>query len=416
MKLSAKLTQRLGKAKTQLLLKHPFYASLLLKSGLIASNRVPTAATNGKQIIFNPAFFENKTTEEIMFILAHEVLHKAFRHAFRLHERQPELWNISADMVINDMLVKDGFSMIKGAIKDSRFGANSLVDDVYQQLLKERNTDNNKDDKETANNDGNSQSDTNNSDSGNQPASDSTDNNTPAKVPAVFDHDHLRSPEATTSEEHAAAEQEIREQVLEASVIATQAGKLPAHIEKLVTELRKSQIDWRTALRKHMQPTGKDDRSYARTNRRYTDSDIIMPTQCSERMENITIVLDTSRSIYADKDALNAFFSEINAIKYELNPREMHLIYTDTKVAGHEIFYENEELTYKVLGGGGTDFTRVSEYMMHEVTPKPELVVFFTDMQVNCFGESDIPTIWVNTADDHNAPPYGVVIPLKTKD
>ena len=41
---------------------------------------------------------------EWRFVLAHEYLHAALRHEARLGNRDPELWNVACDFVINQWL------------------------------------------------------------------------------------------------------------------------------------------------------------------------------------------------------------------------------------------------------------------------------------------------------------------------
>ena len=47
-------------------------------------------------------------TEQWRFVLAHEMLHAALRHGDRVGARDPYLWNVAADYVINGWLSRDG--------------------------------------------------------------------------------------------------------------------------------------------------------------------------------------------------------------------------------------------------------------------------------------------------------------------
>lgn len=57
----AKLNIRLAKAKTALILEHPFVGTIALNMKYILTREVPTAATNGKYIKFNPDFIRELT-------------------------------------------------------------------------------------------------------------------------------------------------------------------------------------------------------------------------------------------------------------------------------------------------------------------------------------------------------------------
>ena len=50
---------KLDKAKAQLVLDHPFFASLILRKPLVSTHSVPTAAVNAHgQIFYNPDFID----------------------------------------------------------------------------------------------------------------------------------------------------------------------------------------------------------------------------------------------------------------------------------------------------------------------------------------------------------------------
>ena len=66
-------------------------------------------APNG-DVYINPQ--ARLTTDEWRFVLAHEMLHAALRHADRVGGRDPYLWNVAADYVINHWLVEMGVGVM----------------------------------------------------------------------------------------------------------------------------------------------------------------------------------------------------------------------------------------------------------------------------------------------------------------
>ena len=50
----ATLKLKLAKAKTSLILEHPFIGTVAMNMPFEITNEVPTAATNGKKCMFNP--------------------------------------------------------------------------------------------------------------------------------------------------------------------------------------------------------------------------------------------------------------------------------------------------------------------------------------------------------------------------
>ena len=81
------LERRIAKAKTALILEHPFFGNLAMNMPFEISEDVPTAATNGSRVLFNPNFCEPLKDDELLFLVAHEVCHPMFEHIFRLNGR-----------------------------------------------------------------------------------------------------------------------------------------------------------------------------------------------------------------------------------------------------------------------------------------------------------------------------------------
>jgi len=90
------LMKRLSKAKTSLILEHPFIGSVALNMPMTLSDEVPTAATNGKRVLYNPEFIEPLTDEELKFLVAHECMHPMLEHNYRRNGRDPKKWNKAA--------------------------------------------------------------------------------------------------------------------------------------------------------------------------------------------------------------------------------------------------------------------------------------------------------------------------------
>ena len=86
---------------------HPFFGTLALFAEVRVDNSVATAATDGKVIYFNPVFIEQQDTRQLCGLVAHELLHAALLHVVRRHARDPVLWNVAADIVVNGMIRQD---------------------------------------------------------------------------------------------------------------------------------------------------------------------------------------------------------------------------------------------------------------------------------------------------------------------
>ena len=123
--------------KRKLLVKYPFFGSVVANSNFIAEPAVGTAGTDGKTIYYNPNFIESITDEEQTFIFAHEICHIAFDHIFRSEGKDKDLWNIATDSVVNAFLKQDGLPIVEGGI-DIPEAINYDAEEMYKKLLEEK--------------------------------------------------------------------------------------------------------------------------------------------------------------------------------------------------------------------------------------------------------------------------------------
>ena len=129
------IKKKIGKACVQLLIRHPFFGSLVYQHDYLVSREVPTAGVTPEGLmLFNPDFVETCSREELMFLVAHEVMHVVFAHALRRGHRDHELYNIACDAVINEILVAEGVGkFIDGGIRMK--GAEARTSEsIYEEL------------------------------------------------------------------------------------------------------------------------------------------------------------------------------------------------------------------------------------------------------------------------------------------
>ncbi len=122
--------------KRKMLVKYPFFGSVLANVKYQEDKKIPTAATDGHVIFYNPDFLGKLDTSEQTFVFAHEVCHIAFNHILRSEGKETQLWNIATDGVINQFLKKDGLKMVEGGV-DIADAINYNAEDLYEKLLKE---------------------------------------------------------------------------------------------------------------------------------------------------------------------------------------------------------------------------------------------------------------------------------------
>ena len=131
--------ESITRARTQLLMLHPFFGSLALRLRVVETRAVPTAGVaesitvNGTILAYNPDFIAKLSPQETMAVVAHEVLHCAFKHIFRLADREPMRWNIAADLAINPLIQDQGMRLPQGALLDDKY-RDMEAETIYARL------------------------------------------------------------------------------------------------------------------------------------------------------------------------------------------------------------------------------------------------------------------------------------------
>ena len=127
---------RIQKARTALLLDHPFFGSLLFRLKGRESRSIATMATDGVSLYYNSEFVDTLNSATLCGVLAHEVMHPALHHHVRRSGRNPRRWNEACDYAINPLLLDAGLSLPDGVLVDSRFRQMS-AEQIYNQLENE---------------------------------------------------------------------------------------------------------------------------------------------------------------------------------------------------------------------------------------------------------------------------------------
>src|SRR5690554_333538 len=101
--------ERLKIMRLRLILKFPFYGFLMTRLPVVKteSEHITTMATDGRKIYYNESFVDSLSDDEILFVLAHEILHNILDHFVRSEDRDPNYWNMATDYAINGWLEAD---------------------------------------------------------------------------------------------------------------------------------------------------------------------------------------------------------------------------------------------------------------------------------------------------------------------
>ena len=143
------IEKRLKKAQIALTINMPFFAQLLLNCKLRKESKIPTMATDGKDIFYNEKFVESIPKKgsqdgELLFIFIHEVMHKVYMHCERLYGRDRHRINVAGDYIINDFIKHVCIDSLapnqtqfvhfpKDALLDGNYNSELTKDAVYQE-------------------------------------------------------------------------------------------------------------------------------------------------------------------------------------------------------------------------------------------------------------------------------------------
>lgn len=371
-----KLATKLAKAKTALVLEHPFVGNIALSMPVIFDYTLnpPTAATNGKRIKFHPEYVDGLNDEEVKFLVAHECFHPMLEHNFRRGERDPVKWNMAADYIVNKLLTDEGIGkMPKHGLLDANiYNAGHGTSDGVYNILPDM------------------------PDDGSGPGD-------PGNA-----LDNCEDGDGSPAEQ-GQQQAEWKVKVAQAAQAAKMMGKMSANMQRLVDEVLQPKVDWRDVLQRFIVKARTDQRSFSRFNRRFIAQGLYLPSVSGEQMGEVCFAVDCSGSI--DQKTVNQFAAEITKVKEDLMPSRIHVLYFDSEVSHVESYGPDDELDIKPHGGGGTNFAPVFEKIIEEGI-EPVAIVFLTDLCCNSFGDQpDAPVLWVTT--DPGKAPFGEIVEMR---
>jgi predicted metal-dependent peptidase len=342
-----------------------FLGRMALSIPFIEDPNIPTYSTNGQDIRVNPSFAASLTTKENAFVIAHEILHIALEHLFRLENRDPTLWNVATDYAINGLLVSQNIGDIP---KDPQTGqpagffsyeySKKTAEEIYEILEK-------------------------------------SNINTARRF--LDGHEYP----ATTAE--------MAQQGLEKVRILVQqcAGSdltQTAIWREIVKSKKFAMFDWKNLLQHKISHHQSNFHTYSRPHRRSWNGNIEI---------TVVVCLDTSGSI--SDDVLKEFLDEVLNICDVCRNITLHVWCFDTQVRHHRTFTRDnlsEVSDYIPCGGGGT-IIRTNWRYLDAAEIDPDVIVVMTDFfdseNIEAFHDERFDTIWVIRNNPKAKPSFGSV-------
>ena len=357
-------------ARVGLLLRHPFFGNMATRLRILAADDwLPTAAVDGRNLYFNTQFFNAMDNKEIEFVVAHEILHMVFDHLGRREERNPMLYNIAADYIVNNTLVDERIGTtpkIVDCFQDFKYRG-WTSEEVYDKLFDEAEKNGEEFLKQLGEMlDEHLDMDGDGDDEGDGEGKDGNGNSVSKRKPKY------------SKEEMEQIKGEIKESMINAAQSAG-AGNVPAGVQRMIKELTEPKMNWREILRQQIQSTIRSDYTFSRPSRKGWHTGAVLPGMNFAETIDICIALDMSGSI--GNSQAQDFLGEVKGIMDEYRDYNIKIWCFDTAVYNEDDFTADDgrELTdYEIHGGGGTDFMCNWNYMKeNDIQPKKFLM--FTD-------------------------------------
>jgi predicted metal-dependent peptidase len=391
------IVEKLTTARVGLLLKAPFFGNMATRMRLIQSDDwCPTAATNGRDFMYNTEFVKKLSVKKLEFLFAHEICHAIFDHFGRCGSRDRMLANIAQDYAVNQILVDERIGEKITEVKicyDPKYRGmawEEIYDILFEQaekipmdqLLKQ--------------------------------LGDLLDEHIKEEEGAGSEGDKTKDGKgkpSLTKEEAEALRQEIKDAMIQ-SAAAAGAGKTPAGIMRMIKNMTEPKMDWRQLVQQEIQSIVRNDYSFTRVNRKSMHSGAILPGMKEATTIDVAISIDMSGSI-GEEDA-TVFLSEIKGIMDQYEDFRINLWCFDTEIYNwktitHDEGHELEE--YVPEGGGGTDF-EANWRFMEENGIQPKKFIMFTDgYPCGGWGDEDYcDTIFIVKGNTTAQAPFGQTV------
>jgi predicted metal-dependent peptidase len=347
-----------------------FYSAFLSMLNVEITRSIPTAATDGLKIMYNPEFLDQLSNEEILGLTLHEIEHPINGHCdYALFKNFCEdKLNIAQDHYINLRITAMGYKIpgppLCDPYCDPQYKGMSSME-IYHKLPK---------------------------------------NGPKMKIDLK---DILPCPEGMSKEEHA---ERVLNTIVKSVIIAEQAndaGSIPGDLQRDLQDILSPQLPWNTILQQYLTEYVSEDYSMRRPNRRFMPG-WYLPTLQGEGLGHVFEYCDVSGSM--SQEDVSEIWSEFTYIFETMNPISIHIMTGDTKIHLDKTYEQGDYIPeFEYTGGGGTVFEPVIERIREQ---QPVFALLFTDGYFSMPDLSGIDTdiFWIIKGNPEFKAPMGEVI------
>ena len=388
--------EKVARVKTEFVLDSPFFASIFLSMELREATPednlpIPTVGTDGQNVLWTREYVNGLGLDELIGVMAHEVIHVVSFHHLRRGTRDPMIWNMATDYTDNLVVEESGFILPEGLLKDPKYDGMD-AETIYNHLLK-------------------------------------LDKQTMKKMIEDFQGgkgknakgqgcgwvmDQKNEDGSGVTPSQAKQAERLQKVANEAAAIAHQkmCGNLPAFLKRLLGALAQPKVNWREALAQFVEVNSKSDYNWTRPNPRFIQSNFYLPQIYKPEIGQVVNLIDASGSI-SDKE-IKLEVSELQGILWAYEGVTLQVIFFDTVATEPiEITDDTDIKKINVDMGGGTDY-KPAFAKIEKANLEPVCIICLTDGYCNSFPKApDVPVLWILIGSNNNFhPPFGDVIVL----
>ena len=405
--------RRVQRALRLLTVPLPYLAGLAARVRVALDTRVPTMGIFASgRLVVNPAFAETLRDNDLMFVLAHELLHLALRTHDRARGSQHLEFNYAHDYIINDILrlelgvdrVPAGGLEMHGASKRSaeeivlEMRRNAAIMPSKTSVFAGRETTVGRmfGARSRAGAEGGEQAD-------------AGDVLGPQQEKEMFPDDVAAQAQQTAATREAASAGLALARTVGAlkGVRGEESGATSQVVDALRGLYR---TPWEVVLQRWMESVAPGERTFVRPTRRGADrADIALPGRRREGWM-LNVVLDTSGSM---ADEIPRALGAIAAFCESVAVDRVRVLQCDVTVTSDELLAPEELTQYTITGYGGSDLTPAMERLAADPLVRAAAIITDGDVQ---YPQEPMPyaVLWVVPAAQSASfqPRYGRLVTM----
>ena len=424
--------------RLELMMRCPFYGRIICSAELVVVSdpQVPLACTDYRRVFISADSYPRLPEENRLAVLAHEVLHIALRHAFRIGNRDKNRFEKAADIEVTFILTEN-FPDPYG-IKCKEEWKDLTAEQIYEILPKREEKTRAKSLHCSPNN---TSDDMQSGDDHSPDKKDSKQESKSTKSKSPKKKTENKSPDANANDgsgngDDASGdgggfgdskqdgfsdfrpqfdpETEITCIILSKNILKDVQehfiGTAPAHLGFLLNKLDEHHVVWQVLLRQFIRLCRGGSFSWVRPNRRLISRGLYLPGRQNKNFRGI-VALDTSGSTMG---ILPEFVAELTGLLNSFGKYDLTIIECDAAIQQVWTVSSNEPVSdlkeHTFMGGGGTNFNPVFDYIRdHHLSPN--ILIFFTDGYAVCPEvKPSYPVLWMVTEGGVAPVPWGQTI------